>query len=1188
MKQFLWILTVTILCAGALPAHAEPRQPLLPAQPPQQFTHPKLQMTVIRAQYRLPDGDWRLTGRDTLKGLSHIQWTVPPEARRVRGDRFAQIRGDQVRGHIGGFYWMLHQHALRHADYRITLKDFAGDRQAPLQLVKSVAAELGMTPPRLTTAEAAVEWLNTSTAPYRVCAKFMDQSQFTYPDYAVLNEVRQQFRISKLDELKDEHFAELSGTPLGYRFTRAILKKRYKLNFMATEPERLTGPADIEEIDEHQRKAFYRRVTDHIGGRQYREEETPQYLLIPEVELIRGQKDKERRPLVLELYPLVDDGKHWVLFSDGTAERVDIDTDLVRRYDVTVTPQRQPEEDPEQTYHFAAQVISPETRGPWSITVRNTVTGEQRTLSLTREDAESGSAKVFTDWSEERARQWARRLTVAPSTVYMTWLSRYPAVYEDKSPKNVSSFTARNRGGRTTSVLNMLGGRAAIEETLQMTDLNVRASAVQQSQPPVPLSEIEGVTVKAHDYEAMLAGAPGGQLELADYVPPDRFFAYFADPAAMSNYLKDGVEFVHQFGADAFGNRLNYELKERYYARLGLDAGWVQRFLKSGFVSEIALLTPDLFFIDGTDVTLIVKVPQLKLIGPLLRLAGVSGLKSDRVLEKKMDDGRSVYWSTAGRLLIVSTQRDEIDAVLTLIRDKGDGSLGQSAEFRYMLTQLPLNADTKVFAYFSDPFIRRMTGPEVKIGQFRRLKERARLEAFTAGALLYLNDGHRAPPTLERLAELGYVSPEAVKAGDGLDENWAVRSAQFGAARDMTTILDMDLDGVFPEEAEAYKDYVENYSRFWRQFFDPIAIRYDKNAQSASEINVFILPLIDSTIYEGARMVLNGMEAGKVLKHPVFSPEPVLAISANINEETWVQVVKGFSFLKKYTNLDTAVFDEFGPSLHVVVEDADPVINLGSGDFLGLMGSGQGMQVFRARESLWMPIAFMMFTRPAKIMFELKDEEKVRGFLRAVSAQREWEEPRDWGRTMVDFTQVEDRDEWNCRIGLFGVLSLRYGIRVQDGYLVFSNVPWSQTYTMDLSTDTTLNSAAVSLYPGAAELQLPGLYNAALDRMSAANRRSMVYLTPLMELYPDNVGKAEERHRELFGFIPLHSGRGQWEWRDGELYSSTFGSLWDRRRPAYEEDDRDFGLLREFQDLSVSMQFEDDGLRTRIRWTPRE
>ncbi|MBZ0166162.1 MAG: hypothetical protein K8I00_05085, partial [Candidatus Omnitrophica bacterium] len=1063
MKRQIGILLVMFL--GGFPSLgycAQPQQ-ITPVAALQQYTHPKLQMTVIQGEYQLPPGHWQIAGRDSLTGLRQVQWLVPENNKEVRGERFAQIQAEQVQGHINSFYWILEQHAIRFADYKITLDDFGGDQQAPVQLIKSINAELGLPNPKLSSLNAALDWLNTTTALYRVCVKYMDQAQFTYPDYGIVNEVKQKFKLTKIEDLTDTHFAELAGTPLGQRFTRVILKKRYKLNDMPLQAERLTTPSSIDALDEYQRQAFYRKLYDRMTGRQIDADEI-QYFPIPGVELIRGQKDLPRSPLVVELYPLVDDGKHWVLFNNGVSERVAIDPQLVQQYGLTIAPLRQADAPPGETYHFAAQVTNG-APGPWTVTVRDDLSGEERLFDVSRETADIGDDKVFARWSQQRARLWQRELTVAPSTTYMTWLSRYPAIYENKAPKKLRSANRGNRRGRTTSVLNMLGGRAAIEETLQMIDLNVARTDRHQNEVLVPLNQIEGVTVKAHDYSAMLAGQSGGTLELANVVPHDRFFAYFAEPGALSGYLEEGVDFVHQFGGDAFGNRINYDLKERYYSRLGLDAAWVERFLKSGFVKEVALFTPDLFFIDGTDLTLIVKVPQLKLVSPLLGLVGVRGLQPGKVFEQTLTDGRSVYWAAAGQLLMVSTHPDEMRAVLALVQNKGKGSLGRSAEFRYMLTQLPVQDDTRVFTYFSDPFIRRMTGPEVKIAQFRRLQERARLEALTAGALLYLTDGHASPVTLNRLAELAYIAPESVYAGDSLQPNLVMRSADFGTAGNMTTILGMNLKDVYAEEAKAYKDYVENYSRFWRQFFDPIAIRYDKTPEAVSEINVFILPLIDSSIYTGARAVLNAFEEGQSLQHPVFSPEPVLAISANINEDTWVQVVKAFGFLKQYTSLDSSVFDEFGPAMHVVVEDADPVINLGSGDFLGLLGAG-GTDVFRARESLWMPIAFMLFTRPTKIMFELKDEEKVRGYLRGVSSLRDFDTPRDWGRTMVEFTQVEDRDEWNCRIGLFGVLSLRYGIRVQDGHLVFSNVPWSQHYNIDFSKSTALNSAAVSMYPG--------------------------------------------------------------------------------------------------------------------------
>src|SRR6266536_2644266 len=106
--------------------------------------------------------------------------------------------------------------------------------------------------------------------------------------------------------------------------------------------------------------------------------------------------------------------------------------------------------------------------------------------------------------------------------------------------------------------------------------------------------------------------------------------------------------------------------------------------------------------------------------------------------------GRGVPRSGPGRgdLLLVSTSRAELQAIAAV----GGASLGRSAEFRYMLTQLPLKKDTRALIYFSDPFIRRMVGPAVKIGQLRRMRARAEMEMITAGALLYTLDGNRDTP----------------------------------------------------------------------------------------------------------------------------------------------------------------------------------------------------------------------------------------------------------------------------------------------------------------------------------------------------------------------------------------------------------------------------------------------------------
>ena len=52
-----------------------------------------------------------------------------------------------------------------------------------------------------------------------------------------------------------------------------------------------------------------------------------------------------------------------------------------------------------------------------------------------------------------------------------------------------------------------------------------------------------------------------------------------------------------------------------------------------------------------------------------------------------------------GDLLVISSDAGELKRVLKLEADGGKGSLGQSAELRYLLSNLPLRDSTKGFIY---------------------------------------------------------------------------------------------------------------------------------------------------------------------------------------------------------------------------------------------------------------------------------------------------------------------------------------------------------------------------------------------------------------------------------------------------------------------------------------------------------
>ena len=188
----------------------------------------------------------------------------------------------------------------------------------------------------------------------------------------------------------------------------------------------------------------------------------------------------------------------------------------------------------------------------------------------------------------------------------------------------------------------------------------------------------------------------------------------------------------------------------------------------------------------------------------------------------------------------------------------------------------------------------------------------------------------------------------------------------------------------------------------------------------------------------------------------------------------------------------------------------------------------------------------------------------------------------------VEFFQVNGEDAWMISFDIMGMIKLRYGIEIRDGFLMISNIPWSTGNTIEQITTTPLNGARLAVYPGAGKLQLAGLHAAAVEHQAAAAMEGAGLLYPLLQSGYADIATAAEKHRELFGFMPVHPGSGEWQWQNRQVVSNQFGSIARRQFPKYEEGDSSFGLMRDIEEFNVQMQFEDTGLRTNIRWTTAE
>lgn len=894
-----------------------------------------------------------------------------------------------------------------------------------------------------------------------------------------------------------------------------------------------------------------------------------------------------RQPLALQLHPTLVDGKHWVLFNNGQTERVPVDLALCGRLGVIIAPLR-PTDAPAPALqagfsrHIVLARIQPAAPArPVSLTLTSRMSGDLLQVTWDLAQAAEGTRDVLKDWARARAMPWMMLAVEGDAPVLRYWLSRCSALYGADVP--IFNREDRGRPGERTDAFSVLGGRAAVRETLQMQPLRQGRAAVTNS-TGIPLEKLAVVDVKSHPFEEMLKSVPPGPaLGLADRVPADRAFVYLPKPEALLPLLNEGGDFAFQGGSMMAGNSAAYDLKPRYLARLAMSEKWMRDLiLKSGMVKEMAILAPDLFFIDGTELTVLARIPSAELLKPALAMLGVNGLTGE-IQEKNSKAGKS-YWAMDGDLLIIGTARSEVERVIALGKAGGAGSLGRSAEFRYMLTQMPLQAGTRAFCYLSDPFIRRLVGPEVKIGQLRRLLAKGEMEDVTAAAMLYRLDGQAGQPDIGTLVAKGYLATEPVMAaGCTLDDKGACYSPAYGAPGYLKTLLENPVAAVTPAEADAYNAYRDNYARFWRQYFDPIAFRLDEGKDGELELSTFILPLIDNTIYNGLKEIVLHKESGKPLSLPELTPKPLMLFSMNLSDESWSHITRELfsELLRRYTSLDPVIFDKIGPGVHLAVHDADPILTFGSGDALGLFGSS----VFsggRGEEMMAIPLIASLLTRPCQLMVELQEPDTVRRLMRSASSSS----IRDGSRwdPVARFCQVEGRDAWICTISMEEVVNIRFGIEIQGNYLILNNLPWSKTSSVAGSRPAALNTLALDIHPEAGVLQAPGLFTAASDQERKATVQGERYLYPFLACGATSVVNAASQCRATFGFAPEHPGKGEWVWKDGQLRSTLYGSARYPVQPAYKPGDS-FGILDGIDSLNLNLQFEDAGLRVVTRWT---
>jgi hypothetical protein len=446
----------------------------------------------------------------------------------------------------------------------------------------------------------------------------------------------------------------------------------------------------------------------------------------------------------------------------------------------------------------------------------------------------------------------------------------------------------------SVDLFSIFTGALAVQESLQLDTLRGRGpeerkdeAAENRRKEIIDVANLKGPTIKSHPWETMLAGRKPDVGTLAKMVPEDCYFVEFRSANKMLELLDAGDLWVRHLSNQATREARSQLVGERVRRQLVIETNRLLRPVYDAVVEEVAFTGGDLFLAEGSDVTLLFRARQPEILRERMDgfLANAAKARPDA---KRTEDEylgvRYVHLTTPERDLHVfsaypeeglhvrSNSKAAFFRVLEAIKGKSQAGkevrrLGDTPEFAYIRTLMPRGArEEDGFVYLSDPFIRRLVGPEVKLTERRRVLCYNHLRMIGHAALLFRTEHGRAPKSLAELTQ-AKCTPGAFNEGDLAcpDGGKYALSADglqgvcthHGRAGNLVPCCETPLAWVTGLEADEYKAFLDEYNSYWRTFFDPIAIRLQVTPQRY-RLETIVLPLIDNSIYTGLARAFNG------------------------------------------------------------------------------------------------------------------------------------------------------------------------------------------------------------------------------------------------------------------------------------------------------------------------------------------
>ena len=532
------------------------------------------------------------------------------------------------------------------------------------------------------------------------------------------------------------------------------------------------------------------------------------------------------------------------------------------------------------------------TRTPvtvWPVLILIVAMGLVSSGAMAQTAPKTNEAAAGRPWTYDEAKA---QLKLYPTDVCLQYIAMKLAQREGIDPVTavMSDWQRQRQQSRERreeiDLFTIFSGSLAVQESLQLDAMRARTGDnTVHAAESILMSELKGPTVKSHPWEEMLAGRKPEMSPLMNYVPDDQYSISFRSVGTMLDLVDTGDLFashlLSQTGQPAWKRDTEQQIKRQ----LAVETNPLARPFYDLVVKEIVLTGSDPFVNEGSDVTLLFRYEQELVFKTQMDAYLKTAEKSspDVVRQQGTWEGvpyvhltspdRTVHVFSAypeKGLHVRSNSLVAFQRVIDLVKGKtGEDlrSLGQSTEYAYIRTLMPYGAaEEDGLIYLSDPFIRRLVGPQVKIAELRRLKCFNHLKMIGHAATMYRTEKGVAAQTLADLEKADCLPTDFGKgtlrcscggtyslSADGLHGY----CSHHGHAERLIPCCEIPVSRATEAEAVAYRQFETEYSQYWRTFFDPIAIRI-KSTPEKYRVETIVLPLIENSIYQGLAMAVGG------------------------------------------------------------------------------------------------------------------------------------------------------------------------------------------------------------------------------------------------------------------------------------------------------------------------------------------